>query len=226
MKRFARVANLCVVATLCVGAAAQAQTTQTTTAPGSAGDPRLYVEIHGGPTFGHKSNAFFGGEAGLRLVPGLDVFIEGGRMGNVGTSQLDINAAKIAAFLGGTVGSTAFVVNYVNAGVRFNLNLLPALHPYVMMGAGIGKVTTEATFAVNGTAIDPAQFGVQLGGDLSGSNIKTMIVAGGGVNVPFMKQFFADLGYRYGQIFPRTGHVETDKGIRTNRIVLGVGARF
>jgi opacity protein-like surface antigen len=227
MKRFARVATLCVLSTLSAAAAAHAQATQTTTAPGATGaDARLYAEVHGGPTLGHKSDTFVGGEVGLRLIEGLDVLIEGGHMGNVGTSKLDADAALIAGFLGGTVSSTAFVVNYANFGVRYRLSLFPMAHPYVLFGAGLAKVTTEATFAVNGTVIDPAQFGVQLGGDLSGSNNKTMIVAGGGVNVPFMGRFFADLGYRYGHILPKTENVETDKGIKTQRVVLGVGVRF
>jgi opacity protein-like surface antigen len=235
MKRFARVATLCVAGTLCGGAAARAQTTQTTqttTAPGpSSTEPRLYVEIHAGPTLGHKSDKFVGAEAGLRLVEGLDVFVEGGHMGNVGTSTLDDRAAIIAGGLSSLLGanvsvsSTAFVANYFNAGVRYHLSMVPMAHPYVLLGAGVASVKTEVTFAVNGTPVDLAPL-VTLGGDLSGTNTKTMIIAGGGVNVPFMQRFFADLGYRYGHILAKTSAVATDKGIKTQRVVLGVGVRF
>jgi opacity protein-like surface antigen len=96
----------------------------------------------------------------------------------------------------------------------------------VLAGAGLAHVTTEVAFAVNGTVVDPAQFGVQLGGDLSGGTNKAIIIVGGGVNIPFMKRYFADLGYRYGQILAKTGEIETDKGIKTQRVVFGFGVRF
>ncbi len=227
MKRFARVASVCVVGLVCASAAAHAQTTQTTTAPGSTvSDPRVYVEFHGGPTLGHKSDTFIGGEGGLRLVQGLDVFVEGGHMSNVGTSKLESLASGIAGAVGATVGSTAYIVDYVTAGVRYHLNMLPMAHPYVLVGAGLGKVKAETTFAVNGTEVSAAQLGISLGGDLSGSNNKTMIVGGFGVNVPFMKRFYADLGYRYGAILAKTDLVENDQLIKTQRIVLGVGVKF
>jgi opacity protein-like surface antigen len=222
MKRFACVATLCLVLTLGVGASAQAQSTTAS----SPSEPRLYVEINGGPTLGHKSDTFIGGEAGLRVVSGLDIFVEGGHMGNVGTSKLDADAAVIANFLGGTVSSSAFVANYFDAGVRYHLSMIPVAHPYVLAGVGVAHVKTEVAFAVNGTVVDPAQFGVQLGGDLSGTVNKTLIVVGGGVNVPFMKRFFVDVGYRYGHILAKTGDVETDKSIKTQRVLFGAGVRF
>ena len=95
--RLIRVATVWLVGALSIGAAAA----HAQTAASSGSEPRLYVEFNGGPTLGHKSDTFIGGEIGLRLVEGLDVFIEGGHMGNVGTAQLDTAAAKIADFLGG-----------------------------------------------------------------------------------------------------------------------------
>jgi opacity protein-like surface antigen len=67
---------------------------------------------------------------------------------------------------------------------------------------------------------------VQLGADLTGSQNKTIVVIGFGATMPFATRFFADLGYRYGQILSKTDIVETDKAIPTQRIVLGVGVRF
>ena len=103
---------------------------------------------------------------------------------------------------------------------------IPVVHPYVLVGGGLAQVTTEATFAVNGTDVNVADRGVQLGGDLSGTSNKTFIVAGVGINVPFMKRLFVDIGYRYGRIFPKTGDVETDTSINTERILIGVGVTF
>jgi len=223
MKRFVRVATLWLACSLCIGAvSAHAQTTAS-----SGSDPRLWVEFNGGPTLGHTSDTFLGGEIGLRLVEGLDVFVEGGHMGNVGTTQLDAAAATIAAFLGGTVSSTAKKVNYVDAGIRYHVHAIPVVHPYVLVGAGVAEVKTQATFAVNGTVINIADRpDIQLGGDLSGTTRKTFVVAGAGVNVPFLKRLFVDIGYRYGRVFPKTGDVETDTSINTERVVVGIGISF
>jgi opacity protein-like surface antigen len=222
MKRFARVAMLCLVSTWCAGAAAFAQTT---TASGS-GDSRLYGEFNVGPTLGHKSDAFVGGEAGYRLIPDLDVYGEFGHMGNVGTSQMDADAATIATFIGGSVNSTAIKATYFDVGVRYHLSMIPVAHPYVLAGIGFAHTTREAVWSINGTPVDPATLGVQLGGDLSGSSNKTMLVIGGGINVPFMERFFADVGYRYGGILADTDEVENDTTIKTQRIVFGVGFKF
>lgn len=221
MKRFACVAAVCLVAIMGVGASpAQAQVTSP--------DPKMYVELNFGPTLGHKSDKFVGGEAGLRLAEGLYVIIEASHMGNVATTDLDDRATIIANYLGGTA-STAFKVNHGAAGLRYNINIdvLPSkIHPYVMGAIGAASVATNVEFNVNGTTIDPASHNVPLGGDLSGSITKTIIIVGFGANVPFATRFFADLGYRYGRIMPKTDVFETDKGISTQRVVLGVGVRF
>jgi opacity protein-like surface antigen len=218
MKRFACVAAVCLVATLGIGArSAQAQA-----AP--AADSKMFAEFNFGPTLGHKSDAFIGGEARLRLTDTLDVFVEGGHMGNVATTDLDSRAAVIANHLGGTA-STAFKVNYFDVGVRYNIDATPTIHPYVLAGVGVANVKTEVAFSVNGTVIDPSST-VQIGSDLSGTLNKAIIVVGFGINVPFKTRFFGDLGYRYGSILAKTGNFETDTAISTQRVVLGVGIRF
>ena len=141
MKRFACVAAVCLAATLGVGvSSAQAQA-------GAAADSKMYAEFNVGPTLGHKSDKFFGGEAGLRLAGGLDVFVEASHMGNVATTDLDERAAIIANFLGGTA-STAFKVNMGAAGLKYTYEATPTIHPYVLGGVGIAQVTTEVAFAV------------------------------------------------------------------------------
>jgi opacity protein-like surface antigen len=218
MKRFACVAALCLVATLGIGVRpAHAQA-----AP--AADSQMYAEINFGPTLGHKSDAFVGGEFGYRLTETLDLFVEGGHMGNVATTDLDDRAAIIANHLGGTA-STAFKVNHFDVGVRYKIDATPTIHPYVLGAIGVANVKTEVAFSVNGTVIDPSST-VQVGSDLSGTLNKTMIVIGFGINVPFKTRFFGDLGYRYGAILAKTDNFETDKTISTQRIVLGAGIRF
>jgi opacity protein-like surface antigen len=87
-------------------------------------------------------------------------------------------------------------------------------------------VKTAATFAVNGTDVNVADRGVQLGGDLSGTTTKGFVVGGLGVNVPFLKRLYLDIGYRYGRILSKTGDVETDTSINTQRVIVGVGVTF
>ncbi|HEY0521314.1 MAG TPA: outer membrane beta-barrel protein, partial [Ilumatobacteraceae bacterium] len=177
-----------------------------------------------GPTLGHKSDKFFGGEVGWRLTKDLDIYVEATHMGNVGTSDLDARATPIANFLGGTA-STAYVVNAFDVGVKYNIVATPRIHPYVLAGVGLAHVSTEVEFAVNGTVIDPGAT-VQLGSDLSGSTNRGMFGIGFGVKVPFKEQFFADLGYRFAQIFSKSADAETLPSIPTQRVVLGVGMRF
>src|SRR4051812_38489013 len=218
MKRFACNAAVCLVATIGFGAAtAQAQVLPA--------ESKTYIEVNAGPTLGHKSDKFFGGEAGFRITGDLDLFVEAAHMGNVATSDLDERAAIIANFLGGTATS-AFVVDHVAAGLRYHFIVSPRVKPYVLVGGRFAHVKTEVEFAVNGTPIDPGTAGVQLGGDLSGAHNKAILVVGFGVHVPFKTRFFGDLGYRYGQIFAKTDNFETDTAIPTQRVVLGVGMRF
>jgi opacity protein-like surface antigen len=221
MKRFACIAAVCLAATL--GPGASPAHAQVLPAPS---DSKMYVELNFGPTLGHRSDTFVGVEGGYRLTGDLDLIVEAGHMGNVGTTDLDDRATIISNFLGGTA-STAFKVNYGAAGVRYNFTVSPMVHPYVLGAVGFAHVKTEVEFTVNGSVIDPASRpDLQLGGDLSGSHNKTMLVFGFGVHMPFKTRFFADLGYRYGEIFAKTENFETDRAIPTQRVVLGVGIRF
>lgn len=223
MKRYVRVAVVCLVAILGLGAVvAEAQTP----AAAPAADQKFYGEFNFGPTLGHKSDKFFGGEIGVRVMDGLDVIVEASHMGNVGTTELDNNATVIANFLGGTA-ATALKVNHGAVGLRYTPATPQLLvHPYILAAVGLAQVQTQVEFSVGGSPVDPASKGVQLGGDLTGTVNKTIVVIGFGVNVPFMDRFFADLGYRYGRIMAKADLVDTDKAIPTQRIVLGVGVKF
>ena len=221
MKRCACVAFVMLVGILCVGASrAHAQP------PASAPEPRLSIQFDGGPTLGHKSAGFVSGEFGWRLTNKLDVFIEAGHMSNVGMSALETNATTIANFLGATVGSTGITVNHFDVGIKFHMSPpSPKVHPYVILGAGGAKATTEVTFTVNGAVIDPSDR-VTLGGDLSGSNTKAIVMFGGGIEFPFARNYFADFGYRFGGILSKVSDIENDITIKTQRIMLGAGVRF
>jgi hypothetical protein len=222
MKRCACVAFLSLVGTLCVGASgAHAQTS-----PSAAPEQRLSIEVAAGPTLGHKSAGFVSAEIGWRLTNKVDVFGEWGHMTNVGTSLLDANAATIASAIGASVGSTGIKVNHGDVGIKFNITPpSPKVHPYVIVGAGVARVTTEVAFTVNGTVIDPSDR-VTLGGDLRGTNTKAILIFGGGITFPFAKSYFADFGYRFGGILSKVSDIENDITIKTQRIMLGAGVRF
>ena len=76
--------------------AAQAQTP-------SGEEARYYGQFAVAATLGHKSDSSVGGEFGAGLIDHLwmtgdriEVFLEGGRMGNVATTDLDARAETIA----------------------------------------------------------------------------------------------------------------------------------
>jgi opacity protein-like surface antigen len=217
MKRFGGVAAVCLVAIL----GADVSTARAQSVPAE----KMYGEFNFGPTLGHQSSGFFGGDFGYRLTPGLDIVAEVSHMNNVGTSDLDDRATIIANAIGGT-SSSAFKVTEFAAGIRYRIPVASRFEPYALAEFGVANVKTEVAFAVNGQPVDPASVGVQLGADLSGTLNKPIFVIGFGVNYAFKSRYFADLGYRFGEIFPNKDAFETDTGIPTQRIIFGVGVRF
>lgn len=218
MKRFARVASCAVIGFLALAARAQAQTPPVEPS-------RFYAGITFGATLGHKSSGSIGAEVGGQVSGPVWVFFEGGHMGNVGTSDLDARAQKIANFVGATA-SASYKVNYFDVGVRVTPDLALPYHPYVAVGIGAAHVTAETALAVNGTTVPPENLGVQFGSDLNGSVTKPFFVIGGGVAYPFKQRYVADVSYRYGRIFPKTSEIENDQGINTQRVQVTVGVRF
>jgi Outer membrane protein beta-barrel domain len=225
MKRCVVDATMSLVAILCLDASiARAQAPA---AAATSAETKASLSVSGGPTLGHKSAGFVAIEGDWRLTDRIDVFVEGGHMGNVGTSALEANATLIANAIGAQVGSTAIKVNHVDFGIRFNLvPPRPKIHPYVVLGVGVARATTEVTFTnASGTVIDPSG-SVTLGGDLSGSNTKTLLIFGGGIVYPLARNYFADVGYRFGGILSKVSDIENDQTIKTQRIMLGAGVRF
>jgi len=220
MMRCARLVTCFVIVILAGVSRSQAQ---------SASEPRWYGEVTAAATLGHKSDTSFGGEVGGRLSDLLDVFIEGGHMGNVGNTDLDARAQVIADFLGGTVGTTAYKMNFFDVGVKYRVMETGRWHPYVGIGIGFANVKPEVRFAVNGTDVTDQleSLGVQLGSDLSESHNTFLFVIGAGTTFNFATRYFADLTYRYG----RTSEASSDnevliQGLNTQRVQIGVGIRF
>ena len=197
---------------LCMASVAQAQTTEL----------RKYVEFAVGPTFGHKSDVSLGVEGGIPLNQSFDVFVEGGRMRNVATSDLDAAAAVVAQFIGGT-GVAKQSVGYFDVGIRYLVPTQGQFEPYVSLGVGAAKVSRSATFAVGGTDVTSQlldRFGVQLGGDLLEDETKALLTFGLGAHFTVRNNLFGDVSYRYGRIFL------AEQGLSTNRLQFGIGYRF
>src|SRR5579864_2028161 len=220
MTRLVRVATLVVCSALTGAGLCLAQV------PAAGTDQsRAYLEVTAGATVGHNSSGSFGGEAGVRVMHGLDAFLEGGRMKNIGTSDLDARALIIGNAVG-AVTAAHYEVNFVDLGVRYHVPMTGRLHPFVVFGAGLAQVRSVTTFTVNGVVTPPPALGVVLGSDLSGALKKPLLTLGGGASVTFAKSFFADGSIRYGRIFPKTSQIENDTGINTVRIQFGLGVKF
>src|SRR5947209_1242403 len=220
MMRFARIVSCAVIGLVGAAAATQAQTPAASTEPSP-----FYAGVTFGATFGHKSSGSVGAEFGARVSGPAAVFVEAGHMMNVGTSDLDARAQTIANAVGATA-SASYKASYFAVGVRVSPDLALAYRPYVAIGGGVAHVTAETALAVNGTTVPPESLGVQFGSDLNGAENKPYFTIGAGVSYPFRNRFLLDASYRYGHISAKTGVIENDKGINTQRLQALVGVTF
>ena len=218
MMRFARVASGVILGLLACAASGQAQTPAAT-----ADTSRVYVAFDAAATFGHKSSGSVGAEGGYVISGPYSVFVEGGRMMNVGSQDLDDRAARIANALGGTF-SASYKVNYFDAGIRIAPEMYWPVRPYFAVGFGVAQVRAETAITINGTTVGPET--ILFGSDLNGTEKKPFFMLGGGASYPFAQRFYADFSLRYGRIFPKTDVIDNDKGINTLRAQVGVGVKF
>ena len=216
-----RVWTTVVLGWLALGAAAQAQS------PAPSVPSRGYVEAVAQSAFGNVTSQSFGGEFGVTVLPRVQVFVEAGQVRDAAPATFGANAQLVAGFLSQTQSNVAFrvkqPVTFGLAGARYALSAIPGkLEPYLLGGAGAARVQRDATFSIRGTNVtnDLSQFGVTLGTDLSGSETKPMVAAGGGVAWLAWERLVVDFQYRYGRVFA------SDNGFNMNRAGVGVGVRF
>jgi opacity protein-like surface antigen len=225
MMRFARVVPCVLIGVLASVGPVRAQSSAGQSAAAGPDTSRYYAEVNGGATVGHKSSGSVGGEFGYKIMGPYIVFVEGGRMMNVGTSHLDDRASLIANAVGATF-SAAYKVNYFDAGLRYNVpRMINMLHPYVTVGAGVAQVRAKTEFAVNGTTVPAESLGIFLGDDLNGKVNKALLTIGAGVTYELMRRYFIDGTYRYGRVFSSNA-LDNDHGINTSRLQIGFGVRF
>jgi opacity protein-like surface antigen len=221
MMRLVRVATLVACSSLMGAALCRAQMASAT----GSDESRAYLEVTAAATVGHNASGSFGAEGGLRVMNGLDAFLEAGHMRNIGTSALDARAQVIGNAVG-AVTASHYEVNYFDLGVRYHLPITGMLHPFVVLGAGVAQVRSVTNFTVGGVATSPDALGISLGSDLGGALKKPLLTLGGGVTAKFAKRYFVDGSLRYGRILARTNQIENDTGINTTRLQLGVGVKF
>ena len=209
------------VATLVLGGVASAQP------PAASAPDRGYVEVVAQSAFGNVTTQAYGGELGFNLQPGVRLYVEVGQVRNVATDELTTSAQTIATFLSQTQGPASFTARvpatFGVGGVQYLIATQSTkVQPYVMAGGGVAQVKKKVAFSVGGNDVTSTiqQFGVVLGTDLSGSEVKPMFDFGAGVAWSAWQRLVLDLQLRYGRIFAEDG------GISVGRVGIGIGFRF
>lgn len=210
-----------IVCSLAFSSLAHAQTAS------SSSSERGYIEGFAQAAFGNVTSQSYGGEIGYELWPDIELFVEGGVVRNVATSDIGAAAQQIASYLAGPAGqpnvaySVKQPVGFGDAGVRYLFSTGSNFKPYVLGGIGFANVKNDVHFLVNGNDVTTSmqQFGVTLGSDLAGSETKALLTLGGGVAWPVRQPIVIDFQVRYGRIF-------TSPGINVGRAGVGVGIRF
>jgi opacity protein-like surface antigen len=204
-----------------------AATTMTGVASAQTAADRGYVEGVAQSAFGNVTSQSFGGEVGFNLTPTIQVFGEGGHVGDAATAAIGTAAQLIAGYLSTAQPqpvdySVKQPVTFGAAGIRYLFpTTSPAVTPYVLAGGGAAAVKSDVKFTIAGSEVtnNLGDYGVVLGSDLSGSVTKAMLVVGGGVQWAAWRQMIVDLQYRYNRVF-------TDPGMNINRAGVGIGFRF
>jgi opacity protein-like surface antigen len=181
-----------------------------------------YAEAVAQSAFGNVTSQSYGGEVGVAIRRGVDVFVEGGYTRDTAPATLSASAETIAAGITAVAGNAAFhakqPVTFGVAGLKY---IFPtsskSFEPYVLAGGGVAKVKRDVSFSTSSG--DVTQF-VTLGSDLSGSETKGMISVGGGIAVPVVRRMILDLQYRFGRVFT------SGEGLNVNRAGVGIGVRF
>ena len=192
----------------------------------TASESKGYIEAVAQSAFGSATSQSFGAEAGLSVMPGLQVFVEGGAVRDTATSALGDDARKISAYLSQAQSGVNYglkrPVTFGLVGVRHPFVGMSRIEPYVLAGVGIARVAPDATFTIGQTNVTAslAQYGVVLGSDLSGTQTKAMLGLGAGATWPIHKRLIIDFQGRYGRVFA------SGQGINITRAGVGLGIKF
>jgi hypothetical protein len=204
--------------TACTGAAyAQAPAGTSASTPSKG-----YAEVVAQSSFGNVTSQSYGGEVGVSVGAGVQVFGEFGYTRDAAPASLGASAQTIAAGITAVAGTTTFTVKqpvtFGLGGLKYVVSTSSGkIAPYVLAGGGVASVKRDVTFST--PAGDVNQF-VTLGEDLTGSETAGMISFGGGIGIPAGRALIFDVNYRYGHVFT------SGEALNINRVGLGIGVRF
>jgi opacity protein-like surface antigen len=209
-----------VLGTLALSTGANAQSPAPAPAPAPS---KGYVEGVAQSSFGTVTSQSYGGEFGVTIIPGLQAFVDVGRVQNAAPSGLGVSASAIADAIQ-TQFTAKEPITFGVGGVRFLVGSAGAAQPYLLVGGGVARVKKDVIFTVGGTnvtaTLQQPPYNTVLGSDLSGSTNSAMLALGGGVAWSVWQHLVIDLQYRYGRVFA------SDQGINVNRAGAGIGVRF
>jgi hypothetical protein len=176
-------------------------------------------------------------EGGVRIAPRLLVFADLGQFHNLqpsdAQSAVDTTTGLLATSLGLNVTGTPRVpALYSLGGLRYEIPLQGRFAPYVLGGIGVARLSPTAQFIFNsgsGTLPDGstpttgADVTAQLttAGDFTPPAASTafMFTLGGGVEIPIVPHWAADVGYRFSRI-------SADTPLNAQGMTFGFGYRF
>jgi len=202
-------------------------------------DPSGYVSVFGGAAWadGNSTGSLLF-EGGVRIAPHVMVFTNVGRFADLqGDLQPTIDATTTALSNQGLMvtGAGTLPAWYGVGGVRAEIPANAHLLPYVLGGLGAAHLNPTAQFTyASGTMPDGSAPGV--GTDVTDSLVSSgsftappsstafMFMLGGGVQLPIVPHWAADVGYRYSRIAADSALSAT--ALNTNAITFGVGYRF
>lgn len=210
-----------VIVWMALARGAYAQSPAATSTASSKG----YVEAVAQSAFSNVTSQSFGGELGVTLGDGLQLFVEGGMIRDAATSDISSGATQVALALGalqpaGVSYAVKEPVSFGVAGLRYLFPGSARVQPYVLAGGGVARVKKDVRFQLDGVDASSslAQY-VTLGSDLSGTTTKPMLSVGAGAVWSVWQRLIVDFQYRYGRIFD-------DTPINTSRAGAGIGVRF
>jgi len=202
-------------------------------------DPAGYVSGFGGAawTDGNSTGSVVF-EGGVRVAPHLMAFTNVGRFADLQADlQPTLDGATAALANQGLVVTAggSLPAWYGIGGLRAEIPTGARVLPYVLGGVGAARLSPTPQFTfTSGTMPDGSVPAV--GTDITSTLLSTgtytappastefMLMLGGGVQVPLVTRWVADVGYRYSRIAADTTLSAT--ALNTNVITFGVGYRF
>lgn len=200
---------------------------------------RGYVSAFGGAAWaGGNSTGSVLFEGGARVAPHLMVFGTLGRFANLQADlqpTLDATTTTLNSEGLGVTGSGTLPAWYGVAGLRAEAAAGKHAVPYALGGIGTARLnpTPQFTFS-SGTLPDGSSPAV--GTDVTSSLVSAgsiaapastnafMFMLGGGVQIPVVSRWAADIGYRYSRIAADT--TLSAAALNTNVMTFGIGYRF